>query len=526
MSSERGQHLGDFGLADAGLALEEQRPLEPKRQIESRPTGCARRRTVRARAPLAARRIDGGTVSGSRLCALGAVRRGRQCPVTYRPTSVVDHAGRRPDPEASYHYRSSLTPRSQRVLKAAKSMRANEAFGGLQDSAPPEAGPDQHCHERGGAAPLGILKRSLARMKLPMFVGTVALLTAVPLTVLAQEGVNPRPPNAPDAEARGCRPDRAPERKSNVAFDVVTVAEGLQNPWALAFLPDGRMLVTEAGPAAHRHADGTLSAPVAGLPEVDAAVRAGCSASRSIPISRRTGSSTGATPSRGTATTTRRWRAGASWTMPRRRGRQRAGDLPPGAVAQFDAALRQPPRVRARRHVVRDAGRTIDHGRAHAGAEDGQPARQGRPHQRRRPIPKDNPFVGKAGVRPEIWSIGHRNVQAATLHPTTGELWEVEHGTRGGDELNIARKGKDYGWPTIAYGIEYNGGRSPAATGRRPAWSSRSITGIRHRAERHDVLHRHAVPGLEGSLFIGGHRHATSGPADARGEKVVGKSGC
>ena len=77
-------------------------------------------------------------------------------------------------------------------------------------------------------------------------------------------------------------------------------------------------------------------------------------------------------------------------------------------------------------------------------------------------VPKDNPFVGKPGVRPEIWSIGHRNVQAATLHPATGELWEVEHGTRGGDELNVARKGKDYGWPTIAYGIEYQG---PPITG-------------------------------------------------------------
>jgi glucose/arabinose dehydrogenase len=72
-------------------------------------------------------------------------------------------------------------------------------------------------------------------------------------------------------------------------------------------------------------------------------------------------------------------------------------------------------------------------------------------------IPKDNPYVGKEGARPEIWSIGVRNVQAATLHPTTGELWEVEHGARGGDEINIARKGKDYGWPTITYGIEYKG---------------------------------------------------------------------
>jgi glucose/arabinose dehydrogenase len=72
-------------------------------------------------------------------------------------------------------------------------------------------------------------------------------------------------------------------------------------------------------------------------------------------------------------------------------------------------------------------------------------------------IPKDNPFVGKAGVRPEIWSSGHRNIQGAALHPSTGELWEVEHGARGGDELNIARKGRDYGWPTITYGVEYSG---------------------------------------------------------------------
>ena len=72
-------------------------------------------------------------------------------------------------------------------------------------------------------------------------------------------------------------------------------------------------------------------------------------------------------------------------------------------------------------------------------------------------IPKDNPFVSNEGARAEIWSFGHRNIQAAALHPTTGELWEVEHGTRGGDEINVARKGKDYGWPTIAYGIEYSG---------------------------------------------------------------------
>jgi glucose/arabinose dehydrogenase len=72
-------------------------------------------------------------------------------------------------------------------------------------------------------------------------------------------------------------------------------------------------------------------------------------------------------------------------------------------------------------------------------------------------IPADNPFVGRAGVRPEIWSYGHRNVQGADLHPQTGELWEVEHGPRGGDEVNIARASRYYGWPIISYGEDYSG---------------------------------------------------------------------
>jgi glucose/arabinose dehydrogenase len=72
-------------------------------------------------------------------------------------------------------------------------------------------------------------------------------------------------------------------------------------------------------------------------------------------------------------------------------------------------------------------------------------------------IPDDDPFVGRAGARPEIWSIGHRNIQSAALHPGTGALWTVEHGARGGDELNHPERGKDYGWPTITYGVEYSG---------------------------------------------------------------------
>jgi glucose/arabinose dehydrogenase len=72
-------------------------------------------------------------------------------------------------------------------------------------------------------------------------------------------------------------------------------------------------------------------------------------------------------------------------------------------------------------------------------------------------VPRDNPFVGRAGVRPEIWSYGHRNVQSAGIHPHTGQLWTVEHGARGGDELNRPEAGKNYGWPVISYGVHYSG---------------------------------------------------------------------
>ena len=139
-------------------------------------------------------------------------------------------------------------------------------------------------------------------------------------------------------------------------------------------------------------------------------------------------------------------------------------------------------------------------------------------------IPKDNPFVGKPGVRPEIWSIGHRNAQAATLHPTTGELWEIEHGTRGGDELNIVRKGKDYGWPTIAYGIEYQGG--PITGGitakdgmEQPAYYWDPVIGPSGMTFYTGSL----FPAWKGNLFVGGHETRDLVRLVVEGDKVVGE---
>ena len=123
-------------------------------------------------------------------------------------------------------------------------------------------------------------------MKTPMFVSVcvLVLVTAAPPIVSAQEGVDPRPPNgATNQKPAVPGQTDAPERKSNVAFDVVTVVEGLQNPWSVAFLPDGKMLVTERPGRLRVVSDGKLSEPVAGLPPVDAReARAACSTWRSI----------------------------------------------------------------------------------------------------------------------------------------------------------------------------------------------------------------------------------------------------
>ena len=272
----------------------------------------------------------------------------------------------------------------------------------------------------------------------------------------------------------------APEHRTNVAVDVVTVAEGLQNPWGMVFLPDGRMLVTERpGRLRVVTADGKLSAAVAGLPAVDA---------------RNQGGLLDVTLDPDFATNRLiYW----SYAEPRGQGanntavaRGRFVDEAAPRVENVQVIFHQVPSLESNLHFgsrlvfARDGTlfvtlgeRSITEGRMQAQRMDGLLGKIVRINADGS-IPKDNPFVGKDGVRPEIWSIGHRNVQAATLHPTTGELWEAEHGTRGGDEINIVRKARDYGWPTIAYGIEYRASRSPGISRRRQGWSSRSTTGI------------------------------------------------
>ncbi len=298
-------------------------------------------------------------------------------------------------------------------------------------------------------------------MRLQSMLGAGVFAVAVVALAAQQASVETRPPNAAGQKPAFAGQTRAPEQKSNVAYELVTVAEGLVNPWAVAFLPGGKMLVTEKpGRLRVVTPDGKLSEPVAGLPPQDARGQGGLldvvldpnfAANQLIYWSY-------AEPQaeRMNNTAVARGRFVDDATAPR--------------VDNVEVIFHQVPAMVSTMHFgsrlvwgrdgtlfVTMGDRSITPGRMQAQNLDvliGKIARINADGS----IPKDNPFVGKDGVRPEIWSYGHRNIQSAALNPATGELWEVEHGTRGGDELNIARKGKDYGWPTIAYGIEYQGG--------------------------------------------------------------------
>ncbi len=339
-------------------------------------------------------------------------------------------------------------------------------------------------------------------------------------------GVDPRPPNATGQTPASPGQTRAPEAKKNVAFEVVTVAEGLDKPWGLAFLPGGKLLVTEKpGRLRVVGADGKLSEPVAGLPAVDIRGQGGL---LDVLLDTRF-ASTGliywsyAEPRDGDLTNT----AVA-------RGKFVDGAAP--RVENAEVIYHQAPSLDSVQHYggrlvwnrdgtlfVTQGERSVTPGRMQAQQMDSGLGKIVRINADGS-IPKDNPFVGKAGVRPEIWSSGHRNVEAATLHPTTGALWEVEHGTRGGDEINIARKGKDYGWPTIAYGIEYQGapitGGITAKEGmEQPLYYWDPVI-----APSGMVFYTgNLFPAWKGSLFIGGLASTNLVRLDVSGEKITGE---
>jgi glucose/arabinose dehydrogenase len=361
---------------------------------------------------------------------------------------------------------------------------------------------------------------------------TVIVATAVVVSGLLsygaaqQGGVDPRPPNGEGQQPAFPEQTRAPERNAGVAFDVVTVAEGLEDPWGMTWLPDGRMLVTEKpGRLRVVAADGALSAPVSGLPPVDGRGQGGLLSVELDPDF--------------AENSIIYW----SFSEPQEEGMNNTavarGRFVDGAAPRVDdveVIYHQRPSLASRSHFgsrlvfapdgtlfVSQGDRSATPGRMQAQNMDSLIGKIVRINPDGS-IPDDNPFVGQEGVLPEIWSIGHRNAQSATLHPETGELWEVEHGTRGGDELNIVRKGKDYGWPTIAYGIEYRGG---TITG-----GIQAQDGMEQPVYYWDPVIAPSgmtfytgdlFPAWQGSLFIGGLASQHLVRLDIDGERVVGE---
>ena len=338
--------------------------------------------------------------------------------------------------------------------------------------------------------------------------------------------MNTRPPNAPDQKPAFAGQTRAPERKANVAFDVVTVAEGLVSPWGMTFLPDGRMLVTEKpGRLRIVTAAGALSEPVAGLPMVDARGQGGLLDVAIDPAYQKNNLIY--------------W----SYSEPRdgqqnntavARGRLVDGAAP--RVENVQVIYHQEPSLASTLHfgsrlnfmrdgtlLITQGDRSITEGRMQAQKMDSLIGKVVRINADGS-IPKDNPFVGKQGVRPEIWSFGHRNIQAATIHPTTGELWESEHGTRGGDEVNLARKGKDYGWPTIAYGIEYQGGTITGGIQQQAGMEQPVYYWDPNIAPSGMTFYTGSLfPAWRNSLFIGGLASTNLVRLTVEGDKVVGE---
>ncbi|GAB1716889.1 MAG: glucose sorbosone dehydrogenase [Nitrobacter sp.] len=265
---------------------------------------------------------------------------------------------------------------------------------------------------------------------------------------------------APFVIAAGARGESTTFKSSAGPLSVKTVASGLVHPWSLAFLPDGRMLVSERpGRIRIVTPDGVLSPPLKGVPKPYIGGQAGLldvALDRDFPSNRTLYFCYSADSGGNAAVARARLNKDATALDEVKVIFTQVG---PGGQANHGCRIAQGPRdgdlyVTLGDHFgPRNEAQNlrVDNGKLVRIAPDGS-------------VPPDNPFVGRDGARPEIWSYGHRNGQGLAFNPATGDLWEIEHGPRGGDEVNIIGKGKNYGWPVIGYGIDYNGAKIHEST--------------------------------------------------------------
>jgi glucose/arabinose dehydrogenase len=309
---------------------------------------------------------------------------------------------------------------------------------------------------------------------------------------------------------------------ADTKVQVDEIAGGLSHPWSLAFLPGGDMLVTEkAGNLVVIAADGTTSKPLEGVPEVDDRGQGGLldvvldpkfAENRLVYISFSEAGEGG----NGTAVA---------------RGRLRDDKT---GLEDVSVIFRQVPKVQSTGHF----------GSRLAFAPDGTlfvtlGERQKFKERAQRldmhfgkvvhinadgSVPKDNPFADRRdGAKPEIWSYGHRNPQSAAINPATGRLWTVEHGAKGGDEINIPEAGKNYGWPVISYGVDYDGskigeGRERAGMEQPLHYWDPSIAPSGMAFYTGDQF-----PQWKGDLFVGALKAKSLVRVDLDGDRVVGE---
>jgi len=284
-------------------------------------------------------------------------------------------------------------------------------------------------------------------------------------------------------------------------LEVQTIASGLVHPWALAFLPDSKMLVTER-PGRMRivSVEGQLSPPLKGVPEVWATGQGGLldvvtdnafAQNRTIYFCY-----------------SERASGGGRTAVARARLNDGGGRLDEvKIILRQDGPLSSGNHYGCRIAQANDGNLFVTLGEHFTYRNEAQNLGN---HLgkliRITPdgvAPPDNPFVGRDGAKPEIWSFGHRNEQGLAINPASGELWEIEHGPRGGDEVNIIGKGRNYGWPVIGYGIDYSGAKVHKTTAKdgmeQPIkyWvPSISPSGMAFYTEK-------LFPKWNGSLFIG-----------------------
>jgi len=302
------------------------------------------------------------------------------------------------------------------------------------------------------------------------------------------------------------------------SFRLVTLVEGLENPWSIAFLPDGRMLVTERpGRLRIVSKDFRLEpSPVEGLPPI---VEAGQGGLFDVVLHPRYAEN-------GWIYISYNGPGSGGWATELLRAR-----LEGNRLTDTQVLFRLQPKSRTGQHfggrIVFDRkgflyltlGDRGDKERAqrlddHAGSvirlhDDGR-------------VPADNPFVNRPGARPEKFTLGNRNMQGAALHPQTGELWAHEHGPQGGDEVNVMRAGRNYGWPIITYGVNYVIGTRIGEGTEKPGMEQPLYYWVPSIAPSGMAFYTgESFPNWRGNLFVGSLKFQLLARLELDGEKIV-----